>query len=175
MMRQRKYSVLSHQQMVSLMLKTHAHRMLLHIILLGAALFYAEAAFAESPNDILVVTSLSVKTKSVTVEELRDFFLKVRSSWPSGERVIPIHTGDDPHLRNQFREMVLKMSSSEERRYWQTKQVKDGDSDPPIFANVLKVVFKLRGAISYVYRSQYKEGVAKVLLVLPATRGDGAK
>ena len=28
--------------------------------------------------------------------------------------------------------------------------------------------FKIAGAVSYVYRSQYREGVAKVVLVIPA-------
>jgi hypothetical protein len=60
------------------------------------------------------------------------------------------------------------MSVSEERSYWQNSKIKRGVSEPRAFGNVLKAVFKLRGAVSYVYRSQYKAGAAKIVLVIPA-------
>jgi hypothetical protein len=168
-MRQKKNTALSNgKKRARYMANTYAHRMLLSVVLLGAAMFYSESAFADSPNDILVITSLSIKVQSVTIEEVKDFFLKERTSWPSGEKVIPINTGDDPALRDKFRDLVLKMSTAQEQRFWQTKKIKGGEGEPPVLNNVLKAVFKLRGAISYVSRSQYKEGVAKVILVIPA-------
>jgi hypothetical protein len=137
------------------------------VVLIGAAIS-ADIARAENPNDILIIANLGVKTNSIAVDELRDLFLKKRTSWGSGEKAVPLNVADNPKLREEFRATVLKMSSTEEQSYWQVRKIKEGVSDPPTFGNIQKAVFKLRGALSYIYRSQYKEGVAKVVLVLPA-------
>lgn len=136
-------------------------------VLIGAAMS-ADPARAENPNDILVIANLGVKTNSIALDELRDAFLKKRTNWGSGERVVPLNVSDNPKLRDEFRAAVLKMSATEEQRYWQTRKIKEGDSEPAAFGNIQKAVFKLRGAVSYIYRSKYKEGVSKVVLVLPA-------
>lgn len=139
----------------------------LAVVLLIAAVASVDTARAESPNDILVIASPAIKVKSITVEDLRDMFLKKRTNWSSGEKVVPLNVADNAKLREEFRNAVLEMSPSEEQSYWQIRKIKEGDSDPPALGNVLKAVFKLRGAVSYIYRSQYKAGVTNVLLVLP--------
>lgn len=121
---------------------------------------------AESPNDILVIVNSSVKVSSLTSEDVKEIFLKKRRSFSSGERAVPINAGDNAKLREEFRERVLKMSATDERTYWQTLKIKEGEVDPAVFSNNLKAVFKLRGGVSYIYRSQYKANVAKVVLVL---------
>ncbi len=41
---------------------------------------------------------------------------------------------------------------------------------PATFSNLLKAVFKVNGSVGYVFRSDYKEGVVKVLMVLAQDR-----
>lgn len=123
---------------------------------------------AENPQDILIIVNKSSSVKSASVDELRDVFLKKRSSWSGGDKVIPVHASEGSTLREDFRRRVLNMSSGDEKNYWQEKKIKSGDSKPAEFGDTQRAVFKLRGAVSYVYRSQFKEGSANVVLVVPA-------
>ena len=136
--------------------------------LLLAALALPSIAAAESPNDIIVIANSSVQADGITKDELRDIFLKKRTSWGNSGNVKPINASDGSDLREQFCEEVLQMTPEEEKRYFQEEKIKNGLTAPNSFSNTQKAVFKLRGSVSYVYRSDFKEGVAKVLLVIPA-------
>lgn len=139
---------------------------------LAAALVIALAlpslASAESQSDILIVANPSADAGRLSLADVRDMFLKKRTSWPSGAKVVPLNVTDGSRLRNDFRNKVLGMTSEEEKSYWQERKIKAGESTPSEFGDTLRAVFKMRGAIGYVYRSQFKEGTAKVLLVIPA-------
>jgi hypothetical protein len=74
----------------------------------------------------------------------------------------------DAQLRGDFRKRVLNMEPAAEQRHWEDSKVKFGQSEPPIFPNTLKAVFKLKGSVSYVYRKDFKADVAKILLVVPS-------
>lgn len=136
--------------------------------LLIAALVLPSTASADSPNDIIVIAHSSVGTSSISKDVLRDIFLKKRTSWGNSGNVKPINASDGSELRKQFIEQVLLMTPEEEKRYFQEEKIKNGLQEPNSFSNTQKAVFKLRGSVSYVYRSDFKEGVAKVLLVIPA-------
>lgn len=110
----------------------------------------------------------SIQKKKVSIDELRDYFLKKRLNWPSGRGVVPINAKSDSDLRAAFRRAVLEMTETEESRYWQDSKIKAGAKKPPELGNNLRAVFKIKGAISYVYRRDYKEGVVDIVLVLPA-------
>ncbi len=138
------------------------------VTVLAFVLAVAPVARAESPRDILVVVNRASTVDSVTIDELRDVFLKKRASWRSGGKTTPVNASEGSSLREDFRKRVLNMSSSAEKSYWQKRKIKAGESRPAEFENTLRAVFKLRGAVSYVYRSQFKEGTARVVLVLPA-------
>jgi len=134
----------------------------------AACWFQTPSVFAESPNDILVIANAALTAKSVSESEIRDVFLCKKESWSTGLRAIPIHA-KDAALRNEFRQRLLHMDHSEETRFWQQYQIKTGKSQPGSFGDTLKAVYKIRGGVSYIYRSQYRQGIVKVLLVLPAT------
>ncbi len=123
-------------------------------------------AVAENPNDILIVANQGVSVDSVSIKDLKAIFLKRRANWKNGGKVIPIHAKEGTEIRNAFVERVLGMDSVKERAYWQEVMVKSGTRKPPEFSNTLKAVFKLRGGVSYIYRSQYRDGVSKILLVI---------
>ncbi|MCP4679591.1 MAG: hypothetical protein GY854_29685 [Deltaproteobacteria bacterium] len=120
------------------------------------------------PMDILIVANKNVKTEKISIGDLRNIFLKDQLSWRAGNKAVPIHSSSST-LRTEFVKRVLNMDTiSQEKMYWKKQKISHGVAEPPAFSNNLKAVFKLKGSVSYVYRNQYIEGVAKVLLVLPA-------
>ena len=125
----------------------------------------AAAAQAGDPTDILVVANKSVPVDSVSLTLVRDLFLKVRKEWGKGVKALPINAKDE-QLRNDFRKRVLDMDTTAEQRYFENLKIKYGQSEPPVLSNTLKAVFKLKGAVSYVYRKDFKEGVTKILFVV---------
>lgn len=139
------------------------------VVACSTLLFVASAATAEGPEDILVVVNSSAPVDETTAAEIRNIFLKKKSAWRTGDSALPVHAPDGTALRERFRERLLKMSATEEHEYWKNAKIKQALIEPPAYSNTLKAVFKLRGAVSYVFRSDYKEGVAKVVLVLPSS------
>ncbi len=144
-------------------------RIVVKLILLGAltGIFLAPSpARAESPNDILVITSKSTKIDKISIEELRTLFLKNRERYKNGDRAVPVNAPDGSSLRKRFVGKVLGMGVEQERAYWQKQKIMKGQSSPPTFSNICKAIFRLRGSIGYVLRSDYKN-VNKILLVIP--------
>lgn len=121
----------------------------------------------DSPNDILVIANNNVPIDSISVGELKAMFMKRRTTWKNGDKAVPIHARDNSPLRRAFQEKVLGMTAGKERLFWQNQKIEHGITPPPEFANTQKAVFSVRGSVSYVLRSDYKEGVTKVLLVIP--------
>ena len=134
----------------------------------AAALSMGGEARTESPSDILIIANTSVSTNSSTADEIRDIFLQKRSDWSAGGRAVPIQAVEGSKLRDEFCERVLRMSPSEEQKYWQERKIRFGYTPPVEFENTLRAVYRLRGSVSYIFREQYREGVVKVLLVLPS-------
>lgn len=125
------------------------------------------AQTAGNPKDILIIANRDVDTNSVSLTVVRDLFLKVRKAWGNGKRAIPTNSSSE-QLRNDFRKRVLNMDDMSEKRYWEDLKVKYGQNEPPVFSNSLKAVFKLSGAVSYVYRKDYLPNVVKIILVIPS-------
>ena len=124
---------------------------------------------AKDAQDILVIMNNASSVKSITEDELADLFLKRRQYFGNGEKAVPINSTNTT-LRNDFRQRVLRMSASDEDRFWHNHTIRTGGTPPLVFSQPLKAVFKLRNGISYVYRSEMIESVARVVLVIPANR-----
>ncbi|MCP4602246.1 MAG: hypothetical protein GY847_17300 [Proteobacteria bacterium] len=129
-------------------------------------------AKAESPEDIIVFVSKDFEIDSVTRDELKSIYLKKKTSWSSKDRIICINAKEDTVLRKAFRASVLQMSMENEKRYWEEQKIKANVSEPPVFSNTVKAVFKVRkifkakGAISYAFRKDTKTNIVKTVLVL---------
>ena len=121
---------------------------------------------ANDPKDILVIANKKVPMDSVSLEELKILFLKQRKSI-GGQKIVPIHSPDGTGIRPQFNDKVLGMLVSDESSYWKEERIRRGVAPPIELVKTLKAVFYIKGSISYIYRSEYKKGVAKILLVLP--------
>jgi len=137
-------------------------------LLLATMLLSLPAASADSPNDILVVANKTVKVDAVSVAELKAIFLKKKVRWKTGLKAVPINAKDGTELKKEFLKRVFDMDQDLERSYWQDQKIRTGLVPPVTFRQLLKAVFNIRGSVSYVFRSQYREGVVKILLVLPA-------
>jgi hypothetical protein len=142
------------------------HAILIFLVLF-ASLGIVRAASAEDPQDILVVANNSVPAKTLTLVEVQEIFLKNRIYWQGTTMAMPINAPEGSAIRGEFRKRVLQMTASAEQQFWQTRKIKTGVKEPAHFDNIIKAVFKLGGSIGYIYRSQYKPGVVKILLVLP--------
>ncbi len=137
------------------------------LTLFGALLLHTDRARAEDPEDIVVIVHKSVAKKEVTIAELQDYFLKNRLSWPDGQKVVPINVKEDTPLRDAFRRRVLGMTATQENRYWLDRKIQSGHKKPPELGNTVKAVYRIKGAIGYTYRKNYKEGVVTIVFVLP--------
>jgi hypothetical protein len=127
----------------------------------------AGAAGPEKPSDLLIIVNRSASVTGTSLEEVRNIFLRKKSAWRRGDEAVPIHARGGPG-RAAFLERVLRMTPAEEREYWKNARIKKGTTSPSEFPNTLKAVFHLRKGVSYVLRSEYREGVARILLVVPA-------
>ena len=139
------------------------------LILLGAVASRSVCATEISnPMDIFIIVHRGVDAKDITQEMVRDLFLKKKVYWSVTERALAVNSADSA-LRDDFRGKVLKMTEAEEQRYWRDARVMGTQIEPTAFPNTLQAVFKLKGAVSYVYRKDYREGVSQVVLVIPAS------
>lgn len=116
-----------------------------------------------------MIANKSLRVDKISPAALKQIFLRQRTSI-QGVQIVPINAWQGSNIRQRFRQHVLHMSKVEEARYWQARQIRGQHRAPTSFRNVLKAVFKVRGAIGYVPRSKYREGVARVLMVVPNPR-----
>ena len=142
----------------------HKTRVLLLVVAITG--LWQSTAAADSPDDILIVANKSVPLNTASNAELKAIFLKQKSRWKNGSKAIPVHAKKGTTLRSDFLKRLLNMEQSRERSYWQEQKIKRGVLPPPAFSNSLRAVFQISGSVSYVFRSDYKEGVAKILAVL---------
>jgi hypothetical protein len=156
-------------------LSDQAHRFWLGLILaacfVALSVFSSGSAHAESPKDILVIVNRKIPVKSLTTDDIKFIFLRKQLFWPrGGGSVVPIHARSGTELKIEFLKRGLDLTEKDEEAYWRTKQIQTGLTPPAEFTNTLKAIFKLSRAVGYVFRSDYKEGVTTVVLILPAEK-----
>ena len=121
----------------------------------------------DNPNDILIIANNKVAVNSVSIDELRDIFLKKKANWSDGAKVVPINAPKGSEIRAEFQKKILEITNDKEEKYWQERMIVSGVQPPPSLQSMQKAVFKINGAIGYIYRKDYRKGVVKILLVLP--------
>ncbi len=140
--------------------------LLISCVALSLSMIFAPfPAAAESPDDLLIIANSSARAGSISKAEVRELFLKTRSSF-RGSKTIPINAAMGSKLRKTFVQKVLGMSPAEEKQYWEKQKIMGGITPPASFSNTVRAVFKLRSGLSYVFRKDYKN-VGKILLVIP--------
>ncbi len=115
---------------------------------------------------VVVFVNSNVAVSTLSVDEVKRIFLKVRSSLRDGTRAVPVNAKAGSALRKIFDEKVLGMSETEEIKYWQDAQIKKGITPPAEFSNTQRAVFSLGGGIGYCFESDHIATVNKVVLKL---------
>jgi ABC-type phosphate transport system substrate-binding protein len=133
--------------------------------ILGILLCADSVAMADKPDDLLIIANNGLALDTVNVAELRRLYFR-QISQISGQRATPIHARRGSALRNVFLSKVMGMSAVEDEEFWEKEKIRTGAVEPSSLDNTLRAVFSLKGSISYCFRSEYKPGTAKILLVL---------
>ncbi len=119
---------------------------------------------------VAVVTHLDNEVDSVPRSELARMFLKQQTTWPNGERCIPIDQRGENSIRKEFSRIVLLRSVYEMKRYWM-QETMTGNARPPVSlesaATVKKYVQKIEGAVAYIYLDEVDDTV-RILAVTDA-------
>jgi len=137
------------------------------VLLVHLGLIIPINAAAESPNDILIIANKRVGINTISIEETKQIFLRTKTTWRGGDRILCLNQKENDPIRKVFQEKVLGMSEREEATYWEVQKVRKQLTPPPEVPSIPKAVFKLRNAISYAYRKDVPANVVKILLVIP--------
>ena len=139
---------------------------LLTVALCTFTLAMSGAAWAENPDDILVVTNKASPLGELSLRVVQQIFLKKRGEVDGHGVSVFVATSESP-LRDAFAKAVLKMTPQQEAEYWANELIQNGRSEPPSTLTPLRAVSSLPSAISYVFRKNYKDGLAKIVATCP--------
>lgn len=139
---------------------------LLLALLLGVRV--ACAAEGDVPGSIAVVVGSSSALSGVTVDALREVYLRRQLIWPSGERALPVNLPADHPIRTVFSRRVLGRAPSELEGYWRRIYF-EGIRPPLVLKTPLAVCAYVAvepAAVGYVPLADVDRSQCRVLLVL---------
>jgi ABC-type phosphate transport system substrate-binding protein len=133
-----------------------------YIILLLGMVFACVTIQAQS---FKVIVNNSNSSTSLSKKEISDFFLKKKTKWADGQKVVPIDQKAKSDARKGFTDGVHKKSVSAIKSYWQ-QAVFAGKGTPPTEKpsdeEVIKYVSQNSGAIGYVSSAADISGVKQL-------------
>lgn len=157
---------------MSRLFKRHLVSLPVAVVLCLGLFFHVPSAWADSPDDIIIIANKGVLTTKTGLPMLRAIFLKKLSTWKNGMKVEPFVAPRGSAIRAVFAQKVLGMPADDELRYWEDLGVTRGLMPPEELPSSdyarIKKVFQTRGAISYVYRKNLVGNVVKILFVIPS-------
>ena len=135
-------------------------------ILLISFIFVCSITFVSAQEFQVVVNSKNA-VKSLTKKQVSDYFLKKKTKWSDGTKIIPVDLSSKSKVRTSFSKKIHKKSTVQVRAYWQ-QSVFSGKASPPSEktsdAVVINYVKTHKGAIGYISSKTKASGV-KVLTV----------
>lgn len=139
------------------------------LALLGVVPSVRGAGERDEGPPIAVVVGRSSDLRGVTVDDLREIYLRRRRVWPNGRRVIPVNLPPDHPLRDRFSRRVLGRATRDLVGYWNRRYL-EGVQPPLVLKTPQAVCAYLAvepDAIGYVPRAEADEAGCRVLLTLP--------
>jgi hypothetical protein len=137
-------------------------------LLTGAATLAAEPA---DPGAIAVVVGAKSAVESVTLDTLRELYLRRRRVWPDGRRADPVNLPADSPVRERFSKRVLGRGPQDLGSYWDRRWFEG--IRPPLVLQTAEAVCAYVGvephAIGYLPLAGVDPALCRVVLVLPAT------
>lgn len=134
--------------------------------LLGGVAFAAERAHSAP---LAVVVGAESAIAEVTLDTLRELYLRRRRVWPDGSRVIPVNLPADSETRKGFSKRVLGRLPQDLSGYW-NRLYFDGIQPPVVLRTPEAVCAYLAvepKAIGYMRRDEADRSACRILLVLP--------
>ena len=116
---------------------------------------------------IAVIVGQTSFVTAVTVDDLRELYLRRRRVWANGQRAIPVNLPADHPLRDRFSRLVLGRSASDLVPYWNARYF-EGITPPTVLpsASAMRVYLAAEpSAIGYLPASEV-DATCRTLLVL---------
>ena len=136
------------------------------VLALGGAAAAVDRAHSES---IAVVVGAKSAIAEVTLDTLRELYLRRRRVWPDGSRVVPVNLPADSETRQRFSKRVLGRRPPDLSGYWNRLSV-DGIQPPVVLRTSEAVCAYLAAepkAIGYVRVDEIDRDACRMLFVLP--------
>lgn len=124
-------------------------------------------ADAPAPVAIAVVVGEKSPIHDVSLDDLRELFLRRRRIWPDGRAAIPVNLPADNPVRQRFSRLVLGRSVDDLAAYWNARYF-EGVAPPAVLPSASAVrayVAVEPGAIGYVPAAEV-DATCRTLLVL---------
>ena len=138
--------------------------------LLAVAIGLAGRAAAEPPEPRLaVIVGKESPVHTLTLDVVRDVYLRRRRLWPDGTRVMPVNLPADSPDRRRFSQSVLGRLPSELVDYW-NRLYFDGIRPPLVLRTpeaVLAYLAAEPAAVGYVPADLVDVARHRVILILP--------
>jgi hypothetical protein len=147
------------------------HTRLTRVLVVTIHLLGGIAAAADRPHtdSIAVVVGAKSEIAEVTLDTLRELYLRRRRVWPDGSRVIPVNLPVDSDTRRRFSKRVLGRLPQDLSGYWD-RMYFDG-IQPPVVLRTSEAVCAYLAvepkAIGYVRLDEVDRNGCRVLFVLP--------
>jgi hypothetical protein len=126
----------------------------------------ARAEEPAAPAIAVIVGQKSFLTE-ISVDDLRELYLRRRRVWPNGRRAVPINLPADHPIREQFSRTVLGRTMRDMVPYWNARYF-EGITPPTVLQSPAAIRGYLEaepGAIAYVPVGEVDE-TCRTLLVL---------
>ena len=116
-------------------------------------------AAAETPRQLVVVSSVDSPIQKITKEETRRAFMAIPTVI-SGIRLKPLRNESDPQLREVFLQKVIFMSKSKYEKRLVSQIFRSGGNRPSVFEDTAELIAELARspeAITYMWSNQISE------------------
>ncbi len=135
------------------------------IVFLAMVLLSAGDGRAMAEDPLAVVVDRDNPRSDISISELKEIFQGKRKEWSDGARIIALDL-EPGAARDGFNRSVLGMDQASVDQFWVEQKVRGAGSPPKVVnaATAVKLVPRVRGAVSYVPLSQVDASV-KVLTV----------
>ncbi len=148
---------------------------MIRFVFINLLVVFLFGAIPARANSIVVIVNKENPVNSLTVDEVRRYFLLDSKNWPSGSKIKPINLHKSSTTKNYFLNKILKMTLNDYDHFWLSMKQKSGETEPKTVKSnkfVLKIVGKDAKAIGYLPEDYFnklqatsKNNIKAVLIV----------
>lgn len=86
--------------------------------------------YAHAQDYAIVVNVKNPATGNISYREIKNIYLKIKTTWPDGTQASPFGRPDDDPAQQAFIEHVLDLSQHELDQHWASEKSKTGGTGP---------------------------------------------